>query len=58
VICFGTRAGKQHTFALLDEWVPEAKRMERDAALAELTFRYFASHERRSCGRQAAAVRV
>ncbi|MBI5304149.1 MAG: AlkZ family DNA glycosylase [Chloroflexi bacterium] len=44
VICFGARAGKQHTFVLLDEWVPKSKRMERDAALTELAKRYFTSH--------------
>jgi hypothetical protein len=44
VICFGARAGKQQTFALLDEWIPEAKMLERDAALAELAQRYFTSH--------------
>jgi hypothetical protein len=44
VICFGARAGKQQTFALLDEWIPEAKLLERDAALAELAQRYFTSH--------------
>jgi winged helix DNA-binding protein len=44
VICFGARIGKQQTFALLDEWVPNVKRMERDEALAELARRYFTSH--------------
>jgi hypothetical protein len=44
VICFGARAGKQQTFALLDEWAPGAKRMARDEALAELAKRYFTSH--------------
>lgn len=43
-ICFGARDGKQQTFALLDEWVPAAKKMERDEALAELARRYFTSH--------------
>ena len=44
VICFGTRQGRQHTFTLLDEWVPRAARMpERDEALAELARRYFTS---------------
>lgn len=43
-ICFGTREGKQPTFALLDEWVPNAKTMARDEALAELATRYFTSH--------------
>ncbi len=44
VICFGARAGRQQTFVLLDEWVPQSRRMEHDAALAELTKRYFSSH--------------
>ncbi len=44
LICFGTREGKQHTFVLLEEWVPKAKRLDRDEALAELARRYFTSH--------------
>lgn len=44
LICFCTREGKQHTFALLNEWVPATKRLERDGALAELTTRYFTGH--------------
>ncbi|MBI4790878.1 MAG: AlkZ family DNA glycosylase [Chloroflexi bacterium] len=44
VICFGARAGKQQTFVLLDEWAPQSKHMERDAALAELAKRYFTGH--------------
>jgi hypothetical protein len=44
VICFGARSGKQHTFALLDEWITPAKKLERDAALVELARRYFTSH--------------
>ena len=45
VICFGARQGRQHTFTLLEEWVPAAARMpERDEALAELARRYFTSH--------------
>ena len=43
-ICFGARAGKQHTFVLLHEWAPEAKSMDREVALAELATRYFRSH--------------
>ncbi|HYP25903.1 MAG TPA: winged helix DNA-binding domain-containing protein [Blastocatellia bacterium] len=43
-LCFGAREGKQQTFALLDEWVPEARSMARDEALAELARRYFTSH--------------
>lgn len=44
VICFGAREGTDQTFALLDEWVPTTKTFDRDAALAELAFRYFTSH--------------
>ena len=44
VICFGPRAGKQPTLVLLDEWVPNTKRMDRQEALAELATRYFTSH--------------
>jgi len=44
LICFGPRRGKQHTFTLLDEWVPAARPMLRDEALARLARRYFTSH--------------
>lgn len=44
LICFAAREGKQHTFALLDEWTPAAKSMKRDDALSELARRYFESH--------------
>ena len=44
LICFGARQGKQHTFALLPEWAPQAKTLARDQALAELARRYFTSH--------------
>jgi len=44
LLCFGAREGKQQTFVLLDEWAPNAKRMERDEALAEVARRYFTSH--------------
>lgn len=43
VVCSGALRGKQHTYALLDERAPQAKTLERDEALAELTGRYFAS---------------
>ena len=42
-ICSGPRRGKQFTYALLEERVPEAKELERDAALCELARRYFAT---------------
>jgi hypothetical protein len=44
VICFGQRQGRQQTFVLLDEWVPAARALERDEALAELARRYYTSH--------------
>jgi hypothetical protein len=43
VICSGPRRGKQFTYALLDERAPEARRLDRPEALAELARRYFAS---------------
>jgi hypothetical protein len=44
VICFGPREGKQPTFVLLDEWVPNSRMLEKEEALAELARRYFISH--------------
>lgn len=44
LLCFGAREGKQHTFVLMDEWLPPAKRLPREEALAELARRYFAGH--------------
>jgi DNA glycosylase AlkZ-like len=44
VICSGPRRGKQFTYALLEERVPQARVLEREEALAELTRRYFSSH--------------
>ncbi len=44
LLCFGAHAGKQPTFALLDEWVPATPALSRDEALATLTRRYFTSH--------------
>ncbi len=43
LICSGPRHGKQFTYTLLDERVPAVKPLARDAALAELTRRYFSS---------------
>jgi len=43
VICSGAPRGKQQTYALLDERAPEARTMDTDEALAELTRRYFTS---------------
>lgn len=44
VLCFGPREGKQPTFVLLDDWVPESRHLERDDAIAEIARRYFRSH--------------
>jgi hypothetical protein len=44
LICFGPRDGKQHTFTLVEEWLPSARLLERDIALGELARRYFTSH--------------
>jgi hypothetical protein len=43
-ICLAGREGKQHTFTLLDNWIPRTKPLGRDEALAELARRYFTSH--------------
>lgn len=47
VLCSGPLQGKQHTYALVDERIPAEQsttHFDRDAALAELTRRYFTSH--------------
>lgn len=44
VICMGPTVGKQQTFVLLDEWVPQVHDLSREQALAELVWRYFSSH--------------
>jgi hypothetical protein len=45
LICSGAVRGKQHTYALLAERVPQAKQFDDDdEALAALTLRYFTGH--------------
>jgi hypothetical protein len=44
LLCFGPREGKQQTFVLFDEWLPRARRLPREEALAELAGRYFTGH--------------
>ena len=41
VVVSGARRGKQFTYALLDARAPHARSLDRDAALEELTLRYF-----------------
>jgi len=43
LICSGVKRGKQFTYALLEQRAPNAKRLQRNEALAELTMRYFRS---------------
>lgn len=43
-LVLGPTEGRQQTFALLDDWVPNPRRLERDEALGELALRYFRSH--------------
>jgi hypothetical protein len=44
LICSGRPVDGRHTYALLRDRVPEPRRLDRDAALAELARRYFTGH--------------
>lgn len=44
VICFGPRHGKQQSFVLLDEWLPQTKELDYDQSLSALVLCYFTSH--------------
>ncbi len=44
LVCSGPRRGKQHTYMLLRDRVPEAEDLPRDEALGELAARFFAGH--------------
>ncbi len=44
IICFGPPDGDDDTFVLLDEWVPAAKRLPREAQLAEIARMYVRGH--------------
>jgi Winged helix DNA-binding domain len=44
IICSGARRGKQFTYALLDERVPQARTLDYHEALAAFVARYFTSH--------------
>jgi Winged helix DNA-binding domain len=44
LVCSGALRGRQHTYALLEERAPPARRLDRDEALAALTLRYYTSH--------------
>lgn len=44
VVCFAGRVDKEQTFALLEEWIPPSRKLDREAAVAELARRYFGGH--------------
>jgi hypothetical protein len=44
LLCQGPAEGRQPTFVLIDEWVPESWTPGREEAMAALTTRYVASH--------------
>ena len=49
VTCIAPNQGGEQTFVLLDEWVPDPHRLDREEALATLAQRYFASHGPTTC---------
>ena len=44
LICSGVMRGRDHTYALLAERAPDARRLDRDEALAEIALRYVRGH--------------
>lgn len=44
MICFGPHEGKQQSFVLLDEWVPNSRELTLEESLGELALRYFTGH--------------
>ena len=44
VLCIAPHIGKEQTFVLLDEWVPDPHRPDRDEALGIIAERYFRGH--------------
>jgi hypothetical protein len=44
VTCIAPNIGTEQSFVLLDEWVPDPRRLDRDEALALIALRYFQSH--------------
>jgi hypothetical protein len=43
-LVLGATDGRQQTFALLDDWVPRPRNLDREEALGELALRYFQGH--------------
>lgn len=44
LVCFGPTDGGEQQLVLVDEWIREPRRLERDEALAELALRFLRSH--------------
>jgi hypothetical protein len=44
IVCSGPRMGRDDSFVLLDDWVPQSKSPRGDAALGELARRYFGAY--------------
>ncbi|CAG5070437.1 hypothetical protein DYBT9623_02983 [Dyadobacter sp. CECT 9623] len=44
VLCHGTHSEKQPTYALLDEWVENPRKLDETESLAEISLCYFTSH--------------
>jgi hypothetical protein len=44
LLCIAPNVGNEQSFVLLDEWVPDPHRPERDEALGTIAVRYFRSH--------------
>jgi hypothetical protein len=44
IVCNGAKRGKQFTYALMDERVPQGKSFTKEESLAALALRYFTSH--------------
>lgn len=43
-LCFGPMGDGQQQIVLVDEWIPQPRRLEREEALGEVAWRYFRSH--------------
>ena len=44
LICLGPMDGKQPTYVLLDNWIPNGRSLSREESLAEIVIRYVTSH--------------
>lgn len=44
VVCSGALRGREHTYALVDEWIAPTPRLDREVAMRWLVGRFFAGH--------------